>query len=101
MTRFIAPSESRSFFRLRAQWEPTTGSALGSGGGQVLGYDVAFDAELQRIGQISPLTFSHATVSPTNICKPLAGIPPPRLTGTALTPIPAVNNEGLSRTNKG
>jgi hypothetical protein len=101
MTRFIAPSESRSFFRLRAQWEPTTGSAIGSGGGQVLGYDVAFDAELQRIGQISTADFQSRYGLTNEYLQTFGWDPTTATYWDRFNTDPAVNNEGLSRTNKG
>jgi hypothetical protein len=101
MTRFISPSESRSFFRVRAQWEPATGSAIGDGGAQVLGYDAAFDAELQRIGQISTAEF-QSRYGVTNEYLQTFGWDPTTATYWDRFNIdPAVNNEGLSRTNKG
>jgi hypothetical protein len=101
MTRFISPSESRSFFRLRAQWEAVTGSATGDGGAQVLGYDAAFDAELERVGQISTAEF-QSRYGVTNEYLQTFGWDPTTATyWDRFNADPAVNNEGLSRTNKG
>ena len=101
MTRFIAPSESRSFFRLRAQWEPATGNAIGAGGGQVLGYDAAFDAELQRIGQISTAEFQSRYGVTNEYLQTFGWDPTTAAYWDRFNTDPAVNNEGLSRTNKG
>ncbi len=101
MTRFIAPSESRSFFRLRAQWEPATGSAIGDGGAQVLGYDTAFDAELQRIGQISAAEFQSRYGVTNEYLQTFGWDPTTAAYWDRFNTDPAVNNEGLSRTNKG
>ncbi len=101
MTRFIAPSESRSFFRLRAQWESATGSAIGDGGGQVLGYDAAFDAELQRVGQISTAEFQSRYGLTNEYLQTFGWDPTTAAYWDRFNADPAVANEGLSRTNKG
>lgn len=101
MTRFIGPSESRSFFRLRAQWEPAVGAAIGSGGAEVLGYDAAFEAELARVGQISTVEFQSRYGFTNEYLQTFGWDPTTATYWDRFNADPAVNNVGLSRTNKG
>ncbi len=97
----VGIGQPKLFYRLNAEWGTTAEAPMGTGGSEVFGYNVAFAAELQQVGQISPQQFA-ARYGVTNVYLPsIDGDVTTARYWNLFATDPATNNVGMQPTNHG
>jgi hypothetical protein len=101
MAVLVRPSDPRAFYRVGADWNQSSAQGPATGGAAVFGYESAFRAELERLGQLSPAQFRARYGLTNEYLSALSWDSTNALYWDRFAADPTVHNQGLSRTNKG